>query len=71
MFLEAHRLSLHGRVTARRTAKDFAFCMLGLVNTHYSGAVLIRVVLDNPSNHTAAALYETTPPPRRTASCDD
>jgi hypothetical protein len=35
--------------------------MRDLVDTHYSMAELIRVVLDNLSTHTTGALYETFP----------
>ncbi len=63
MFLDAHRQWRHVKVTARRTARDFALCMRDLANTHYPEADLIRVVLDNLSTHTAGALYETFPGP--------
>ena len=46
----------------QRTAIDFAMCMRDLVDCHYPKAKLIRVVLDNLSTHTAAALYEAFPP---------
>jgi transposase len=61
VFLDAHRSWRHVKVTAQRTAKDFALCMRDLVETHYPKAELIRVVLDNLSTHTAGALYETFP----------
>ncbi|WP_434082932.1 IS630 family transposase [Acidisoma cladoniae] len=61
VFLDAHRSWRHVKVTAQRTAKDFALCMRDLVDTHYSKAELIRVVLDNLSTHPAGALYETFP----------
>jgi len=63
VFLDAHRSWRHVKVTDHRTAHDFAFCMRDLVDTHYSEANLIRVVLDNLSTHTAGALYETFPAP--------
>lgn len=47
------------RMTDRRTSEDFALCMQELVDKHYPDAELARVVLDNLSTHTAAALYET------------
>src|SRR5208283_4802581 len=59
VFLDAHRSWRHVKVTDHRTAQDFACCMRDLVDTHYSEANLIRVVLDNLSTHTAGALYET------------
>jgi len=61
VFLDAHQSWRHVKVTDQRTAKDFAFCMRDLVDTHYPKAELIRVVLDNLSTHTAGALYETFP----------
>jgi transposase len=61
VFLDAHRSWRHVKVTAQRTAKDFASCMRDLVDTHYPRGELIRVVLDNLSTHTAGALYEAFP----------
>ena len=49
------------KVTERRTAEDFAHCMGDLVDVHYPEAACIRVVLDNLSTHTPAALYRTLP----------
>jgi transposase len=62
VFLDAHRPWRQVKVTARRTARDFAECMRDLVDTHYPNARRIRVVLDNLSTHTPAALYEAFPP---------
>jgi hypothetical protein len=42
--------------------------MRDLADTHYPDADRIRVVMDNLSTHTAGALYETFPRPRRIAS---
>lgn len=50
------------KVTERRTNIDFAHCMRDLVDIHYPQADQIRVVLDNLSTHTKAALYEAFPP---------
>jgi len=61
VFLDAHRSWRHVKVTAQRTAKEFASCMRDLVETHYPQAELIRVVLDNLSTHTTGALYEAFP----------
>jgi hypothetical protein len=52
----------HLEVTERRTAKDFAFQMRGLVDDHYPAAEKVRVVLDNLNTHTGAALYEAFAP---------
>ncbi len=62
VFLDAHRPWRHVKVTAQRTAQDFAACMRDLVDTHYPHARRIRVVLDNLSTHTPAALYQAFPP---------
>jgi hypothetical protein len=60
--LDAHRPWRYVKVTDQRTAKDFAKCMRELVDVHFPEADCIRVVLDNLSTHTAAALYQTFPP---------
>jgi len=52
----------HVAVTARRANPDFAEQMRALVDEHFPDAGVIRVVLDNLSTHTGAALYETFPP---------
>lgn len=62
MFLDVHRSWRKAKVTDRRTSQDFAECMRDLVDVHYSQADVIRVVLDNLSTHTPAALYESFPP---------
>jgi transposase len=62
MFLDVHRSWRHAKVTDRRTAGDFAECMRDLVDCHYPRADCIRVVLDNLSTHTPAALYESFEP---------
>lgn len=62
VFLDAHRPWRHVKVTDRRTANDFAECMRDLVDVHYPEADCIRVVLDNLSSHSVAALYRTFPP---------
>jgi hypothetical protein len=52
----------HVKVTDRRTAQDFAYCMKDLVDTQFPQATVISVVLDNLNTHTPAALYATFPP---------
>jgi DDE superfamily endonuclease len=49
-------------VTARRTRIDFAYVLRDLVDVHFPQAVCVRVVLDNLSTHTFAALYLAFPP---------
>jgi len=62
MFIDAHHSWRHAKVTERRAARDFAECMRDLVDEHYPHAECIRVVLDNLSTHTPAALYEAFEP---------
>lgn len=52
----------HVTVSAQRTSADFAHAMRQLVDEDFPDAVVIRVVLDNLSTHSAAALYQTFPP---------
>ncbi len=49
-------------VTDRRSSLDFAREMKALVDEHFPAAQVIRVVLDNLSSHTPAALYQAFPP---------
>jgi transposase len=63
VFLDAHRPWRKVKVTAQRTARDFAECMRDLADLHYPKADKIRVVLDNLSTHSAGALYEAFPAP--------
>ncbi len=64
VFVDAHRSWRRVKVTDRRTADDFALCMRELVDVDFPEAERIRVVLDNLSTHTAAALYAGFPPKR-------
>jgi len=61
VFLDAHRSWRKVKVTERRAAEDFAHCMRDLVDSHYPEAERIRVVLDNLSTHSPAALYQALP----------
>ena len=49
-------------VAEHRANADFAHAMQHLVDVDFPDATVIRVVLDNLSTHTAAALYQTFPP---------
>lgn len=62
VFLNAHAPWRHVKVTEQRCSNDFAECMRDLVDKHYPNAKRIRVVLDNLSTHSAAALYQSLPP---------
>src|SRR5215475_256192 len=61
VLLDAHRSWRKVKVTERRAAEDFAACMRDLVDVHYPRAERIRLVLDNLSTHSAAALYQAFP----------
>lgn len=62
MFVDVNRPWRHAKVTDRRTCIDFAECMRDLVDEHYPDAERIRVVLDNLSAHSPAALYQAFEP---------
>jgi transposase len=62
MFVDVNRPWRHAKVTDRRTCVDFSECMRELVDEHYPEAARIRVVLDNLSAHSAAALYQAFEP---------
>ena len=63
VFLDAHRSWRRVKVTDRRAAADFAQCMRELADLHFPDADKIRVVLDNLSTHSPAALYQAFPAP--------
>jgi hypothetical protein len=52
----------HSKVTDRRPAQDFAYCLKDAVAVHWPEAEVIRLVTDNLNTHTPAALDETFPP---------
>ncbi len=62
VFLDVHEPWRHVKVTEQRTSQDFAHCMRDLVDVHYPGVEVIRVVLDNLSTHSLGALYDTFEP---------
>jgi transposase len=62
MFVDVNRPWRHAKVTDQRTCIDFAECMRDLVDEHYPEAQKIRVVLDNVSSHSQAALYQRFAP---------
>jgi transposase len=62
MFVDVNRPWRCAKVTEQRTGADFADCMRDLVHEHYPDAERIRVVLDNLSTHSPAALYERFEP---------
>ena len=62
MMCEPLRGWRHVRVTERRTRRDYAWCVRGLVEEYYPRAVKIRLVQDNLNTHDGASLYEAFPP---------
>ena len=62
MFCQSQAGWRHTKVTAHRKQEDFAECMRELVDVHFPQAEVIRVVLDNLSTHSPAALYEAFAP---------
>jgi hypothetical protein len=50
------------KVTAQRTAIDFAHCMREMVDVHFPEAEMIRVVMDNLNTHTPGSLYKVFSP---------
>lgn len=67
--VDAHQPRRYTKVTARRTAVDFAEWLRDLVDLHYAGTERILLVLDNLSTHTPAALYEAFPPAEARRLC--
>ena len=61
VFLDVNRPWRKAKVTARRTAIDFAPCRRDLVDRHFPKAEKIRVVMDNLSTHSPASLYNALP----------
>jgi transposase len=61
VFLDAHRSWRRVKVTDRRAAEDFACCMRDLVDLDFPEAERVRVVMDNLSTHSPAALYQAFP----------
>jgi hypothetical protein len=52
----------HVKVTAQRTAIDYAHLLKDLVDLHYPDALLITVVQDNLNTHSPASLYKAFAP---------
>ncbi len=52
----------HVKVTARRTAIDYAHMLKDLSDVHFAGAEKIILVQDNLNPHVPASLYEAFPP---------
>jgi DDE superfamily endonuclease len=70
LFTEPLRGTRHVRVTAQRTAVDWAHEISDLLEVRYPDAVRVRLVCDNLNTHGIGSLYEAFPPEqaRRLAS---
>jgi len=52
----------HIKVTARRTAIDYAVMLKDLCDVHFAEAEIIVLVQDNLNTHVPASLYQAFPP---------
>jgi hypothetical protein len=64
IFLELEPMTgrRHVAITERRTRKDWAHFIKGMLEERYPNAMKVILVLDNLNTHTTASLYETFPP---------
>ena len=64
VFLEVEPLTgkRHVAATERRTKKDWAWWIKGMLDERYPNAVQVRLVMDNLNTHCLASLYEMFPP---------
>jgi hypothetical protein len=64
IFLEVEPLAgrRHLDITERRTAKDWATFIKGMLDERYPQATKVRLVMDNLNIHSAASLYEAFGP---------
>jgi hypothetical protein len=64
IFLEVEPLASrrHVAITERRTAKDWATFIKGMLDERYPQAIKVRLVMDNLNTHTTASLYEAFEP---------
>jgi len=64
IFLEVEPLSgrRHVAITERRTRKDWALFIKGMLEERYPAAIKVRLVMDNLNIHSAASLYEAFEP---------
>lgn len=64
IFLEVEPLGgrRHVEITERRTAKDWAVFVKGMLDERYPQATKVRLVMDNLNTHGIASLYEAFAP---------
>lgn len=64
IFVEVEPLAgkRHVEVTERRTRKDWAHFIKGMLDERYPNAVKVRLVMDNLNTHDVSSLYQTFTP---------
>jgi hypothetical protein len=64
IFLEVEPLAgrSHVEITERRTRKDWAAFIKGMLDERYPQAIKVRLVMDNLNTHSTASLYEAFAP---------
>ena len=64
IFMEVEPLGnrRHVEITERRTRKDWARFIKGMLDERYPNAVRVRLVMDNLNTHSIASLYEAFEP---------
>ncbi len=64
IFMEVEPLGnrRHVEITERRTRKDWAWFIKGMLDERYPDAVQVRLVIDKLHTHTISSLYETFEP---------
>jgi len=64
IFMEVEPLSgtRHVAITERRTRKDWAWQIKGMLDERYPDATKVRLVMDNLNTHSIISLYETFEP---------
>ena len=64
IFMEVEPLAgrRHVAVTERRTRKDWAWQIKGMLDDRYPKAIKVRLVMDNLNTHSIASLYENFEP---------
>lgn len=62
MFFDRHKGWRKAKVTDKKTAVDFAYCMRELVDEDYPEAEVVRVVMDNLATHCEGSLYAAFEP---------
>ena len=64
IFIEVEPLTgkRHVAITERRTRKDWAVQIKGMLDERYPEATRVRLVMDNLNTHSIASLYETFKP---------